>query len=43
MEEWVVVFRSDLDEERKKKLQRRDKVSEEEKLNFYQNILLFKL
>jgi hypothetical protein len=43
MEEWVVVFRSDLDEERKKKLQRRDNVSEEEKLNFYQNILLFKL
>jgi hypothetical protein len=43
MEEWVVVFRSDLDEERKKKLQRRDEVSGEERLNFYQNILHLKL
>jgi hypothetical protein len=31
MEEGVVVFRSYLDEERKRKLQRREKVSEEER------------
>jgi hypothetical protein len=43
MEEWVVVFISDLDEVIKKKLQRRDEMSEEERLNFYQNILHFKL
>jgi hypothetical protein len=42
MEKEVVVFRSDLGEERKKKLHRREKVSEEERWNFYQNILHFK-
>jgi hypothetical protein len=37
------VFRSYLDEERKRKLQRREKVSEEERWNFYQYIIHFKL